>query len=84
MLTKCSNPVCKAPFDYREGRLVRLSRISAGSRPVENQRVIEHFWFCAACAGLYVFEYELGMIVRIKPRHRESSKENLSYFVSAA
>jgi len=46
--------------------------------------LIRHFWLCGKCAGLFVFEYESGISVKIKSRHQESSKENLSQFVSAA
>jgi len=84
MLAKCCNPGCEAPFDHREGRLIRFSRKLSSGQPAENQRLIEHFWLCGKCAGLYVFEYESGINVRIKPRHQESTEDNLSYFVSAA
>jgi len=84
MLAKCCNPECEVPFDYREGRLIRFSRTLSSGQPAENQRLIEHFWLCGKCAGLYVFEYESGISVRIKPRRQESSAEKLSYFVSAA
>jgi hypothetical protein len=84
MLAECCNPECEAPFDYRKGRLIRYSRMAANVKPVENQRLIEHFWLCGKCAGLYVFEYVSGMSVKIKPRDQELSEENLSHFVSAA
>ena len=84
MLIKCCNPECEAPFDYREGRLIRFSGNSANGKTLENHPLIRHFWLCGKCAGLYVFEYESGITVRIKLRHQESSKENLSHFVSAA
>ncbi len=84
MLIKCCNPECEAPFDYREGRLIRFSGNSANGKTLENHTVIRHFWLCGKCAGLYVFEYESETTVRIKLRHQESSKENLAHFVSAA
>ena len=84
MLTKCCNPECEAPFDFREGRLIRFSRTLSNGNPAENQRLIEHFWLCGKCAGLYVFEYESGISVKIRPRHQELTEDNFSYFVSAA
>ena len=84
MLMKCCNPKCEAPFDYREGRLIRFSSKPANGKPSENQPLIQHFWLCGKCAELYVFEYESGINVKIKPRHQELSEESLSYFVSAA
>jgi len=84
MLIKCCNPKCEAPFNYLEGRLIRFSRTLSSGQPAENQCLIEHFWLCGKCTGLYVFEYESGISVKIKPRHQESTEDNLSYFVSAA
>jgi hypothetical protein len=84
MLMKCCNPECEAPFDYREGRLIRFSSKSIDGKVTENHALIQHFWLCGKCAGLYVFEYEAGMNIKIKPRHQESAEHSLFYFVSAA
>lgn len=84
MLIKCCNPMCEAPFDFREGRLIRFSGKPANGKSVENRALIRHFWLCGKCARQYVFEYESETTVRIKLRHQDSSKENLSHFVSAA
>jgi hypothetical protein len=84
MLIKCCNPKCEAPFDYREGRLIRFSGNRATGKPAENHPLIRHFWLCGNCAGLYVFEYESETTVRIKLRQQELSEEKLPHFVSAA
>ena len=84
MLMKCCNPMCEAPFDYREGRLIRFSSKQTNDKPAENRPLIQHFWLCGNCAGLFVFESESGITVKIKPRHQEQSEKNISYFVSAA
>ena len=84
MLAKCCNPECEAPFDHREGRLIRFSMMLSNFENSENRRLIEHFWLCGKCSGFYLFEYEPGVRVKIKPRHQESTEDNLSYFVSAA
>ncbi len=84
MLTKCCNPKCEAPFDYREGRLIRLSNQVANGKPSEGRPLIQHFWLCEECAGLYVFEYESGASVKLRPRHEEVAEESHCYFVSAA
>jgi hypothetical protein len=84
MLTKCSNPDCETPFDFCEGRLIRFSGALSNDQPCENQRLIQHFWLCGKCAGLYLFEYESGIGVRLKPRDRELSEVNPSHFVAAA
>jgi hypothetical protein len=84
MLTKCCNPGCEAPFDHREGRLIRFSRMLSSGQPAENQCLIEHLWLCGKCAELYVFEYESEINVKIKQRHQELSEAKSSSFVSAA
>jgi len=83
MLIKCCNPECEAPFDYRVGRLIRFSRTMSDEN-YEDQHMIQHFWLCGKCAGLYAFEYESGTGVKIKLRGQELSEGNLSHFVSAA
>jgi hypothetical protein len=82
MLAKCCNPECEAPFDYRQGRLIRFSSKPVNGKSSENLILIQHFWLCEKCAGLYVFEYESGVSVRIKLRHQKPSEENRFYFIS--
>jgi len=84
MLLKCSNPECEAPFNYREGRLMRFSSQQANGRSAEDQPFIQHFWLCGECTGLYVIEHESGIGVRIKPRQKELATAKLSHFVSVA
>lgn len=84
MLIKCCNPKCEAPFDYREGRLIRFSSKQTHGKFTEAHPFIQHFWLCGKCAGLFVFESESGITVTIKPRQQELSDEKLSHFVSAA
>lgn len=33
MFMKCCNPNCETPFDYRRGRLIRISRAIGGMLP---------------------------------------------------
>jgi hypothetical protein len=84
MIAKCCNPECEAPFAYREGRLIRFSRKLTDGKSTKNHTLIQHFWLCRKCAELYVFEYESGSNIKIKPRHQESCEEIHSYSVSAA
>jgi hypothetical protein len=83
MITKCCNPECEEPFDYREGRLIRFSRAMSGGEHAENRQWIEHFWLCGKCSGIYVFECNSGISVNIKPRDRELSQDDIPHFVSA-
>lgn len=81
---KCCNPECEAPFNYREGRLIRLSKSSTYDKPSANQSSIRHFWLCGKCALLYTFEYDSAMNVKLKRRGEEPSKDRLARSVSAA
>lgn len=84
MLIKCCNPECQAPFNYRQGRLVRFCRSSANGKRAGSHPVIEHYWLCGQCARLFVFDHEPGTGVRIKPRDQELSKNHLVRSASAA
>jgi hypothetical protein len=84
VLIKCCNPKCEAPFDYREGRLMRFSSKQSRDKTTEAHLKIQHFWLCGKCAGLFDFESESGITITIKPRQKELSEEKHSHFVSAA
>jgi hypothetical protein len=84
LFIKCCNPECEAPFNYREGRLIRFASNPNKGNPTAIKSVIQHFWLCGKCAELYVFEYGSGTAVRLKPREPEFSEERLCRSVSAA
>ncbi len=84
MITKCFNPECQAAFDYREGRLVRSSRMLSNSASNENRPVIEHFWLCASCTAAYTLEIDSEMKVGIRPRSTELTERKLLHSVTAA
>lgn len=84
MLAKCSNPGCQAPFDYREGRLMRFSETQSTDQPAEAKRLIRHFWLCGKCSALYMLECDLEMTLKLKLRHEEPAKNSLSCFSCAA
>ena len=84
MFAKCSNPDCVAPFDYREGRLIRFCKSpSDGQFPVDDH-CVEHFWLCGRCSELYVFEYEREVGMKIKLRIRKLREKPALRFVTAA
>ena len=80
---KCCNPECQAPFDYREGRLIRLSKSSSYGDPSGKQSSVRHFWLCRKCAPLYTFECDSAMNVQLK-RRNEPSKDRLARSASVA
>ncbi len=84
MITKCFNPKCQAAFDYREGRLVRSSRMRSNSQSAGNRLVIEHIWLCASCTAIYILEFDSEMNVGIKPRNPDLAERELLYSISVA
>jgi hypothetical protein len=77
MEMKCCNPGCDALFDYREGRLVRVSKNPPKDNPSKTQRLIEHFWLCGKCSIDFVLEYKSGNGVTIKSRDYERDHAGL-------
>jgi hypothetical protein len=60
IISKCANPGCAAPFDYREGRLFRLHRNA--------NKAVRHFWFCGLCAEVYTVEEDgEGVVLHLQP-----------------
>ena len=84
MITKCFNPACQTPFDYRAGRLVRFSRKTSNSNYEESRQDIGHFWLCGTCVDLFTFECEEGMPVGLMQREQVIPRGNFPYLVSAA
>jgi hypothetical protein len=74
MFAKCSNPQCGAPFDYREGQLIRFSKSALDDQSSTDQHRVEHFWLCGSCSKLYEFEYNVGAGMKIKLRVKELRK----------
>lgn len=68
MLSKCLNPDCKAPFNYREGRLVRFSASPIDESIPSDPEYIVHFWLCGACSEHYVFEFDPKAGMMLRPR----------------
>ena len=66
MFERCFNPDCSLPFDYREGRLIRVS--STDAKPPAERPSIEHLWLCGRCSERFVFphEREVGMKIRLR------------------
>jgi hypothetical protein len=75
MFMKCCNPKCEAPFDYREGRLIRFSWNPPKGCSPDHFQVIEHFWLCGKCSALYEFKNEPGNNVTVRPRAEQSSQD---------
>lgn len=84
MFMKCCNPNCGAPFDYREGQLIRFSKALSNGYSAENHHLVEHFWLCGKCSGDYVFEYESGVTVKVRARAGELCQDRVPSLVSVA
>jgi hypothetical protein len=70
MSLKCCNPSCNAPFDYRQGRLIRVVNPISGGKGRPEQ--IHHYWVCGRCATEYVLESQSDHTLTMKPRDGHS------------
>jgi hypothetical protein len=80
MITKCFNPACQTPFDYRVGRLVRFSSKRTKEGNSENHPPIQHCWLCGTCSEHFTFEFKAGMQVEIKLHPQVLPKKNVHIF----
>lgn len=69
MLSQCANQKCGKPFlKLRDGKLflVETDRLTKPGQPVsppfvrarKQQRLVEHFWLCDACATVWTLVYD--------------------------
>jgi len=84
MFAKCSNPDCGAPFNYREGQLVRFCKPPLEHRSSTGQHHVEHFWLCGSCSNLYMLECERGAGMKISLRTKELGERAAFSFVATA
>jgi hypothetical protein len=82
MFAKCSNSQCAAPFDYREGQLIRSCASQLDGQSAIAPYRVEHFWLCGCCSKLYVFEHNHG--AGMKLRVKELQKASAVSFVKVA
>lgn len=81
MLSRCANSQCGKPFlRLREGKLflVETDRLTKpGESPVppfvrarQQQRCVEHYWLCDACAAQWTLVYDRENGVSLAPLRR--------------
>lgn len=75
MVSKCANPECETPFNYRQGRLLRFQKENNAGEPSENHHPLQHFWLCEACTKQYTLAYRRGEGVVMQIRLREPEVE---------
>jgi len=57
----CANPECAAPFNFRQGQLLRLCHYHPkGNAHSVNQYSLKHFWLCKQCTEIYTLENREG------------------------
>jgi hypothetical protein len=84
MIKKCCNPECDTPFDYREGRLIRVSRTPSNGQSSMCQSFILHFWLCGNCTEQYVLDHDSEMNVKIEPRDKKFHERKSVHSITAA
>ena len=83
MFTKCCNPECAEPFDYRQGRLIRVSRPDDGKSSL-GRKAVEHFWTCGKCSGHFDLEPGKKTGVTLRLRDGAHPLKTMPEVVSAA
>jgi hypothetical protein len=69
MFSKCANPDCDTPFDYRSGRFFRFHRPPLEGQVTANRHSVQHFWLCKACSETSTLEASgTGVVVRQRQR----------------
>jgi hypothetical protein len=84
MFAKCFNTDCGAPFDYREGHLIRYCRARSKGASCARQVSVEHFWLCGKCSESYTFEYEPDLSLKRRNRAEQMEHHPVHDFASAA
>jgi hypothetical protein len=84
MFAECSNPDCRVPFDYREGRLIAFCKPPTDCQFRAGHHNVEHFWLCGDCSPLYLFKRERGTGMKIKPREKERRERTAPRLVATA
>jgi hypothetical protein len=83
MLSRCANSQCCKPFlKLREGKLFlvetdRLTKPGESAAPPfvrarQQQRCVEHYWLCDACASHWTLVYDRDRGVALIPLRRRT------------
>jgi len=86
MLSQCANSQCSKPFlRLREGRLflVETDRVTKPGeatappfvRARQQQRQVEHYWLCDACAAQWTLVYDKLQGIALAPLRRPVAAE---------
>ena len=84
MISKCANPDCAIPLDYRQGRFFRFYKSHPEGAEPANTHSVQHFWLCELCSGVYTLESRCRVGVVIKFRVGELSKTDRFRRIAAA
>lgn len=84
MFMKCCNPECEAPFDHREGRLIRVTRPAAECNRARDRKAIEHFWICGKCSDRFVLRQDGETRGTLRSREIEPYPSDVPESVCAA
>ena len=76
MISKCANPDCSAPFEFRTGRLVIVRQPNAEAS--KNTHSVRHFWLCRSCSKSFKLEEheaKLNLVSIQTPRPHSGMRE---------
>jgi hypothetical protein len=84
MISKCANPDCAIPLDYRQGRFFRFHKSYPEGAGPANPHSVQHFWLCECCSGIYTLECRSSAGVVIKLHFGQLSKTDMFRPIAAA
>ena len=70
MTSKCANPDCHQPFDYRKGEFFRFHKQRNSGDGSPNSHSVQHFWLCENCRARFTMEYwkDRGVLLRLRSK----------------
>jgi len=66
MFAFCQNPDCRAPFEYKKGRLFRFRQSAAEGPANPRSHGVKHFWLCEACSKTHTLDYLEGSVLLLR------------------
>jgi hypothetical protein len=75
MFSRCNNPECAAPFEYRKGRFFRFRQSASEKQSSTQSHGVKHFWLCGECLMTHTLEYVEGEVLLLRRNPKETPKE---------
>jgi hypothetical protein len=71
MFSECTNPSCRAKFDYGRGQFFRFRKAPREDGQPANTHSVQHHWLCGECARIYRLEYVYDRGILLKQHYED-------------